>query len=91
MISSSDAPIAARPISWENWAKFGSANNGIWPSNSWQQSLEIIIYSWVIFFLTLKLKSYGSGVYDGFDECLIYCVQWKTRNAKPYRKSLGDK
>ena len=40
-MSSSEAPIAAKPISWENWAKFGSANSGTWPSNSWQQSLSI--------------------------------------------------
>jgi hypothetical protein len=36
-------------------------------------------------------KTYGSGVYAGLDECRIYCVQWKTRNARPYKKSLGDK
>lgn len=39
LISSSDAPIAARPISCENCAKFGSAKSGTWPNNSWQQSL----------------------------------------------------
>lgn len=38
-ISSSDAPSDAKPISCENWAKLGSANNGIWPNNSWMQSL----------------------------------------------------
>ena len=29
--SSSEAPREARPISCENWAKLGSANNGICP------------------------------------------------------------
>lgn len=38
-ISSSDAPSEASPISCENWAKFGSAKSGIWPNNSWMQSL----------------------------------------------------
>lgn len=28
-ISSSEAPNEAKPISCENWAKLGSANNGI--------------------------------------------------------------
>lgn len=38
-ISSSDAPNEAKPISCENCAKLGSANNGICPNNSWMQSL----------------------------------------------------
>lgn len=33
----------------------------------------------------------GSGVYSGFEGCRIYCVEWKTRKAKPARKSLEDK
>ena len=37
-MSSSAAPIAARPISCENWANVGSANNGTCPNSSWQQS-----------------------------------------------------
>ena len=32
----------------------------------------------------------GSGVYHGLDECLIYWVEWKTRNARPARKSRDD-
>lgn len=36
---SSDAPSEARPISWENWAKLGSASSGTWPSSSWHVSL----------------------------------------------------
>ncbi len=39
LISSSEAPIAAKPSSCENWAKLGSAKSGTWPNNSWQQSL----------------------------------------------------
>lgn len=39
-ISSSEAPNEAKPISWENCAKLGSANNGMWPNNSWIQSLQ---------------------------------------------------
>lgn len=38
--ASSDAPSDARPISWENWAKLGSAKSGTWPRSSWQVSLE---------------------------------------------------
>ncbi len=41
--------------------------------------------------MKFDLNTYGSGVYDGFDEWRIYCVQWNTRNARPYKKSLGDK
>ncbi len=88
MISSSDAPIAARPISCENCAKFGSAKSGTWPNNSWQQSLLI---EWIDFELKIQFETYGSGVYAGFDECRMYCVQWKTRNARPYKKSLGER
>ena len=32
----------------------------------------------------------GSGVYHGMDGCLMYWVEWKTRNAKPARKSRDD-
>jgi len=32
----------------------------------------------------------GSGVYMGDDECRMYCVEWKTRNARPARKSRDD-
>jgi hypothetical protein len=39
-ISASDAPREARPISWENCAKLGSAKSGMWPSISWIQSLQ---------------------------------------------------
>ena len=39
-IQSSGAPRDAKPISWENWAKSGSANNGAWPISSWQTSLQ---------------------------------------------------
>lgn len=39
---SSDAPSEARPISWENWAKLGSANSGTWPSSSWHVSLHCV-------------------------------------------------
>lgn len=38
--ASSDAPSDARPISWENWAKLGSAKRGTWPRSSWQVSLK---------------------------------------------------
>ena len=37
-MKSSLAPREARPISWENSAKAGSANSGTWPINSWQTS-----------------------------------------------------
>lgn len=37
--SSSLAPNEAKPNSCENCAKLGFANKGIWPNNSWQQSL----------------------------------------------------
>ena len=39
-IYSSGAPRLARPISWENWAKDGSANNGTCPNTSWHTSLQ---------------------------------------------------
>jgi len=39
--SSSEAPREANPISWENWANLGSANKGMWPKISWQQSLKV--------------------------------------------------
>ena len=39
--SSSDAPKEAKPISWLNWAKFESANIGMWPRISCTQSLDI--------------------------------------------------
>lgn len=32
----------------------------------------------------------GSGVYNGLLPCLIYCVQWNTRKAKPAKKSRDD-
>ena len=38
--SSSDVPREAKPISCENWAKFGSRKSGICPISSWQQSLD---------------------------------------------------
>lgn len=37
---SSEAPSEARPISWENWAKLGSASSGTWPNSSWHVSLR---------------------------------------------------
>lgn len=37
-----------------------------------------------------KLFTSGSGVYNGLDGCLMYCVEWKTRKAKPARKSRDD-
>jgi hypothetical protein len=40
-MSSSEDPIAAKPISCENCANVGSASKGTCPSNSWQQSLKI--------------------------------------------------
>lgn len=42
-ISSSEAPNDAKPISCENWAKLGSANNGMCPNSSWMQSLKVRI------------------------------------------------
>lgn len=39
-ISSSEAPNEAKPISWENCAKLGSASSGMCPSSSWMQSLR---------------------------------------------------
>lgn len=45
--SSSDAPSEARPISCENWANFGSASRGTWPSSSWHVSLvKADLYYW---------------------------------------------
>jgi len=43
-MNSSGAPRLANPISCENWANDGSANNGTCPRSSWQTSLikEII-------------------------------------------------
>lgn len=32
----------------------------------------------------------GSGVYNGLLGCLIYWVEWKTRNARPAKKSRDD-
>jgi len=32
----------------------------------------------------------GSGVYNGMDGCLMYWVAWKTRNARPAKKSRDD-
>jgi hypothetical protein len=32
----------------------------------------------------------GSGVYIGLLECRMYCVEWKTRNASPAKKSRDD-
>lgn len=37
------------------------------------------------------LITHGSGVYKGSELCRTYWVQWKTRKAKPARKSRGDK
>lgn len=39
-IESSDAPRDARPISWLNWAKLGSAKRGTCPNSSWHVSLK---------------------------------------------------
>ena len=41
-ISLSVAPRDARPISCENCANKGSANNGTWPNSSWTTSLKSI-------------------------------------------------
>ena len=38
LMSSSEAPKLASPISWEKSAKSGSANMGTWPSSSWHTS-----------------------------------------------------
>lgn len=35
--------------------------------------------------------THGSGVYKGSELCRTYWVQWKTRKAKPARKSRGDR
>lgn len=40
LMSSSVAPNEASPISCENCAKLWFASSGMWPSNSWQQSLK---------------------------------------------------
>ena len=41
--------------------------------------------------LTKPYGTYGSGVYIGIDECLMYWVEWNTRKARPAKKSLDDK
>lgn len=41
------------------------------------------------YFATIFL-THGSGVYMGLELCLIYCVEWKTRKARPARKSRED-
>ena len=33
----------------------------------------------------------GSGVYMGLEECLMYCVEWKTLKARPARKSREER
>ncbi len=38
----------------------------------------------------LDISTHGSGVYMGLEPCLIYCVEWNTRNARPARKSRDD-
>lgn len=39
---------------------------------------------------TTKQKKYQlTGVYDGFDPCLRYCVEWKVLKARPAKKSRG--
>lgn len=35
-------------------------------------------------------QTYGSGECIGDEKCLIYCVHWKTRNARLARKSRAD-
>jgi len=35
-------------------------------------------------------QTYGSGECIGEEKCLIYCVLWKTRNARLARKSRAD-
>lgn len=35
-------------------------------------------------------NTHGSGVYMGLDPCLMYWVQWKTRKARPPRKSREE-
>lgn len=42
------------------------------------------------FLLSFSFSTYGSGVYIGLEECLMYCVEWKTRKARPARKSRDD-
>ena len=87
-MNSSEAPRLARPISWLNWAKAGSANRGTWPSSSWHTS-------WARH--TCHMTSYtclhaatGSGVYMGVLWWRMYCVEWNTLKARPARKSRED-
>ena len=88
VISSSFAPNEASPISWENWANRGSANIGTWPSNSWMQSLKWKTCKTAPVQRLFKDEcSYGSGEWCGMEECLTYCVHWKTLNAKLAKKS----
>jgi len=47
---------------------------------------ESQVYSWK----TENGYTDGSGVYMGADECRMYWVEWKTRNARPARKSRDD-
>lgn len=42
-------------------------------------------------FRTAVRCTHGSGVYKGSELCRTYWVQWKTRKAKPARKSRGDR
>ena len=60
LTSSSEAPREARPISWLNCAKLGSASIGMCPRISCTQSLEENIHdvSWEFYIVC----AYGSGV-----------------------------
>lgn len=42
-------------------------------------------------YICVPCATHGSGVYKGSELCRTYWVQWKTRKAKPARKSRGDR
>lgn len=46
---------------------------------------------WQSFNICVLRATHGSGVYKGSELCRTYWVQWKTRKAKPARKSRGDR
>ena len=41
--------------------------------------------------MDICMETYGSGVYIGFEECRIYCVEWNTLKANPAKKSRDDR
>ena len=51
-------------------------------------------YLWGFFYIlqidAQTLNTHGSGVYVGLELWRMYCVEWKTRKARPARKSRDE-